>query len=166
MVALTEKEIAKKWHVTSAEVDGYMKRHKWNLKDKKRRQKARRRILASKISHEPGKEISTRTALGEWQVVYGTMRVGGVITFEHTDGTNGNNENYHCVVTIACHEITAVDKVFLDEEEVIFSGQWSTGIRKQDGTIVPAVNKIFKSVSLGTDGQSGNGDLGTNLPDE
>lgn len=55
---------------------------------------------------------NVRQSITSHQIVYGQRRVGGPITF--ISSSNGN-EYLHIIVTVACHEITAIDEVWLNE---------------------------------------------------
>lgn len=185
MTALTEKDLFQKY-VDKDDVSNYLEKHKnmaariQRLKDiaKQKRvkvttlpkyqlniRKIKRAIVQSKIRDETGSNVAVKGSTVEWQIIYGKARVGGVVTFVHT---TSNNDVLHLVVTFACHECESVEKLFLDGEEVIFGAspdpRWSTGIRKKDGTIVPADHKVFMSPSLGHVDQAVNGDLTTQLP--
>lgn len=115
---------------------------------RKRREKA-----AAKI----GKEISGSESAGEWQVIYGKQRVGGVYTFIHTIN---NNQNLLLVITIAGHEVEAVDKIFLDNEELVFGSGFpgtATAPDKYSG-------KVYGQINLGSDAQTALSQLVADAP--
>ena len=166
MTVLTQKEINEQFKPSKDEIDKYFKNHPKLKRTKANTQKIRDRIKASKIVRSPGKEVSFTQSAAEWQMIYGTQKCGGVITFVSTNGTN--HQVLHMVVTIAAHQINSVLKLYLDDEEVIFGAspdpRWSTGIRRTDGTVAAADHKVFMSVTSGTVGQSANADLVGQLP--
>lgn len=54
-----------------------------------------------------------------WDIVYGVMEVGGVVSFVHTSGpASQKHKNLHMIVTLASHEIQCVEAVFFDEYEL------------------------------------------------
>lgn len=69
----------------------------------------------------------------------------------------------HQVITLAAHEIWAVDKLFIDNREVAFGAtpdpRWSTGFFSRGAT-----RHVFMAVQLGTDTQVGQPDLIGQLP--
>jgi len=105
-----------------------------------------------------GSQFAARNAQAPRNVIYGRARVGGVVTFLTTDqGASGNF--LHLFVTLAGHEIDAVEKLYLDDREVIFGGggffpdpRWGAA-----GTIWQDL--VFMGVSTGADDQAANPDL-------
>lgn len=171
MTVLTDKDLKDRFGASDDEITkavrNFQRRHRGKSPNKTQLKRIKERIRASKISMEPGKEFSFKQTIADWQVIYGKCRVPGVLTFVHS---GGNNTNLNLVYTIACHEIEAVDKVFLDGEEVIFGAtpdaRWSTAIRRVDGTTYPADHKVFMAANLGSAGQAAQGDLMTQCPDK
>lgn len=176
MTTLTEDEAIKEY-VDKKDVKEYIARRK-DLSARLQRlkktnlpkyqaniRKIKKAILQAKLKDETGERISVLGSTVEWQVIYGRARVGGALTFAHV---STDNSVLHLFITFAAHEIEAVEKLFLDGEEVIFGAtpdpRWSTGIKKKDNSIVPADHKVFMSVSSGTTSQAVNGDLNTQLP--
>lgn len=166
MTVLTTQEINKQYGATKDEIDKYFKSHPKLQRTKATIRKVKDRIKASKIARSPGKEVSFTQSAAEWQLIYGQAKVGGVITFVSRSGAN--NQILHMVVTIAGHQINSVDKLYLDDQEVVFGAspdpRWSTGIIREDGSVAPAAHKVFMSVSNGAVGQSANADLVGQLP--
>ena len=66
-----------------------------------------------------GTKVSSRQATAPRQIVYGECRVGGTITHIETSGTE--NSILSMVVALAGHEIESLEKVFINDEEVITS---------------------------------------------
>lgn len=129
--------------VSKYEVDRFIKRKSWP--DTRRyRKKARRKIR--RFKDRIGRDISITQADSPWQIIYGRARVGGVFTYARL---RDKRRNLLVVVTIACHQIEAVEKLFLDGEEVAFGGGnvggWATG---------KYANHVFAEVNLGSEHQS------------
>ena len=166
MTVLTSREIRDQFKISKKEIDSYFKRHPRLKRTDANVRKVRELLAIEKGQRQPGKEISFTQAAAERQIIYGETRVGGVITFVAESGDT--HEFHHMVITLAGHEISSIQKLYLDEQEVIFSGPtasgWSTGIRRDDGSIITATNRVFISTTYGTTGQSTNSDLNTNLP--
>ena len=101
-----------------------------------------------------GKDISLREPAGEWQIIYGLMRVGGTYTFAHN---SSDNKYLYQVVTIAAHEVQAIDKVFLDNEEVTFGALPGLATGKFNG-------KVYRQDNLGSAAQSALSSLITDVP--
>jgi len=67
-----------------------------------------------------GYQVTTRGSALDQQIIYGRMRVGGVIVY---DGATGVNNRYlHRVVAFAGHEVESFDEVYLDDEVVEIGG--------------------------------------------
>jgi hypothetical protein len=167
MPFLTDAEIKERYGPSKDEVTDYLKKHR--LKNTRAyRALAVRRLTASKIKKALGKEISGLESNGNWRVIYGRARVGGTISFLHT--TN-NNEQLHIVVTVAGHEIEEIEKLYLDEQEVLFSsnpiGGWSTSIRDNTTNVTRnASNKIFLAVNNGNPSNPAIPELIANCPNK
>ena len=86
--------------------------------------------IAQSLAPNPGREnfnqsaagmmITSRQPIAPWQVIYGRRRVGGVITFLDVTGTD--NEFLHVVITLACHEVDAIEKMYFDGVEIPLDG--------------------------------------------
>jgi hypothetical protein len=63
--------------------------------------------------------LTIRQPVAAHRVIYGRTRVGGTIVFLQT--TN-ENSFLHMVVTIAGHEVDAIEKIFLDDAELTLDG--------------------------------------------
>jgi hypothetical protein len=63
--------------------------------------------------------VTVRQPVAPHQIIYGRTRVGGTTVFlESTQ----SNKFLHIVVTLAGHEIDAVEKVYFDDQEVTLDG--------------------------------------------
>jgi len=167
MAFLTQEEFKKSFGASREDVK------QW-LKDKKlpytrpNRALANRRIVASKIRKTIGKDVASLESAGAWQIIYGETKVGGTITFAHI--TN-NNRDLHLVITLAGHEIEGVQKLYLDDQEVIFGAspdpRWSTSIYDpKTGQSRTADHKVFMEVNDGAIGNPAIADLISTCPDK
>lgn len=124
--------------------------------------KARRKLRRQKKRALPrGKDVTYTQADAPWQIIYGTFKTGGIFSFMYINDTN---KWLNLVVTLACHEINAVTKLFLDDKEVVFGAtpdpRWSTGDFAPNG-----LSKVFMaSNNLGSAGQAVQADLHALLP--
>lgn len=91
-----------------------------------------------------GSTITGRSALSPHQVIYGRTRVGGNIVY--MEGTD-NNRYLHVVVAIAGHEIDAIEKYYLNDEEVTIDGSGNV-------TAGSYANRVRIKSKLGTDNQT------------
>lgn len=96
-----------------------------------------------------GSTVTARSALAPHQVIYGRTRVGGNIVY--MEGTEGN-KYLHVVVAIAGHEIDAIEKYYLNDEEVTIDGSGNV-------TAGSYANKVRIQSKLGTDDQTAFSDL-------
>lgn len=114
---------------------------------------------------EWGRNVSVSQSDGYERVAYGYCRLSGIRSFFTADqGESG--EFSHQYITLTYHEIKQVQKLFLDNQEVEFSGVadssgrplfgWSVG----DTWGLPPIGKVFLSaISRGTTDQLVNSDL-------
>ncbi len=99
---------------------------------------------------QQGTTVTTREAIAPRRVVYGLTRIGGNIVFmEATD----NNKYLHIIIALAGHEINSVEKVFFNDEEVVWNV--STGI-VSSGTYQDVARIRY---ALGTDSQTAYSEL-------
>jgi len=165
MTFLTNREISERYGPTKEEVTEWLKKRR--LKPTRtNRSLAVRRLTASKIKAELGRDITGFDPTGNWQIIYGRALVGGTVTFI-SSGTN--NEYLHLVVTVAGHEIDAIEKLYLDDQEVIFGAspdaRWSTGIYDpRTNTTRTADTKVFMAVNNGNPSNPAISDLIAQLP--
>lgn len=96
-----------------------------------------------------GSTVTGRGALSPHQVIYGRTRVGGNIVY--MEGTDGN-KYLHIVVAIAGHEIDAIEKYYLNDEEVSIDGSGNV-------TAGSYANRVRIKSKLGTDDQTAFSDL-------
>lgn len=106
-----------------------------------------------------GRDISVPDADAYRQVIYGIARVGGTITFIDA---RANNQFTDLIITLSGHEISAVQELYIDKARVVFqsgTSGWSKEFVLPDGTVIPAMNKLFMQPTLGADDQLAIGDL-------
>lgn len=96
-----------------------------------------------------GSTVTSRSALAPHQVIYGRTRVGGNIVY--MEGTEGN-KYLHVVMAIAGHEIDAIEKYYLNDEEVAIDGSGNV-------TAGSYANRVRIQYKLGTDDQTAFSDL-------
>ena len=67
--------------------------------------------------------ISVRQPVAAHRVIYGQIRVGGVITFLHA---TDDNKHLHQMVTIAGHELNSIGQIYLDDKPASVSSNTVT----------------------------------------
>jgi hypothetical protein len=88
------------------------------------------KLLAPKMPSFADSSLSDRSQLvrnpiSARTIVYGKTRVSGTIVYLSTTGTK--NEYLHIVLTLAGHEIEAIDEVYFNDELVPLTGNTPTG---------------------------------------
>lgn len=159
-------EVKKRTPLPEGSVLRFLKRHhlrqtRANVVKARAALRKRRDKAAAKI----GKEISGSESAGEWQVIYGLQRIGGVYTFIHTfpaAPAANSNQNLALVVTIAGHEINSVEKIFFDGEEVVF-GSGFPGLATSPSKYAA---KVYAQINFGTDAQTALSQLVADAPDK
>lgn len=81
--------------------------------------------LTPKPKVKSGTLFNAKEPAGAAEIVYGKVRKGGTITYLETSGTN--NKYLHMFITLAGHEVEAIDEIYLNDEVVGFTGGGSTG---------------------------------------
>ncbi len=155
---LSDPVIPRPAKVQKAAVDKWIKRHGLkNTQDNRTRAKERIRENRRRKTLPTGREISTIDAVQSWQVVYGRAVIGGQYIFRKGDKSSGY---YDLVIALACHEIDAIEKLFLDGNEIQFGAspdpRWAVG---------RYANRVFMTGALGTEDQSVMGELNARYPD-
>ncbi len=91
-----------------------------------------------------GRTITGRQVVSPWRVIYGKIRVGGVMTFLHVTGTK--KEFLHIVITISGHEVEEIGLMYFDGVLVPVDGSGNaTG---------KFLNHVHVEKNLGTDTQA------------
>jgi len=98
-----------------------------------------------------GYQVNQRGSALDHQIIYGRMRVGGVVVY---DGTTGSSNKYlHRVIAYTGHEIESFDQIFVNDDVVgLDSNGFVNSGQPYDGFI-----RIKKH--LGTDDQLADSDL-------
>lgn len=89
-----------------------------------------------------GYQVTQRGSALDHQIVYGRMRVGGVIVF---DGTTGNNNKFlHRVLAFTGHEIESFDEIWINDAKVTRLG--SSGYEYSGSYFDDSLNSLEFSV--------------------
>ena len=115
------------------------------------------KLLAPKMPSFSDSSLSnrsqaTRNPISARSIVYGKCRVSGTIVYLSTTGTK--NEFLHIVVTLAGHEIQAIDEVYFNDELVPLTGTSNT---PDAGSFYNGVARINKK--RGVPGDTADADL-------
>jgi len=110
------------------------------------------RALAPKadMSQMRGLMANTRGATDPQQLVYGTVRKGGTITYLESTGTT--NEYLHMILVLAGHEVNAIGDIYINDEVATLDG--SGFVTSQNWN-----SKIRVKKHLGTSTQTTDADL-------
>lgn len=83
---------------------------------------------ADPVLQSEGRLVNVRQPTAPWQVIYGRARVGGVITYiEATPGDTFDNGLLNLVITLAGHEVDAVESIWFDDEQIPLDGTTANG---------------------------------------
>lgn len=109
------------------------------------------RVLAKKRKGAKGPggfEITTQDSNAEWQIIYGTVKVGGVFSLVHV---NSNNQNLHLIITLTGSELNNITSVWFDDDEIVWNGSagWVTS-----GKYAQYGNRVYLAKNSGTLNQS------------
>lgn len=96
-----------------------------------------------------GTTVTGRNPIAPRQIIYGRTRAGGNIVY--MEGTD-SNKYLHIVIALAGHEIDAIEKVYFNDEEVVFDGSGNVTTGKY-------ANRVRIKTALGTDDQVAFADL-------
>ena len=98
-----------------------------------------------------GYQINAKGSALDHQIIYGKMRVGGVIVFD--EATGNNNKFLHRIIAYAGHEIQEFNEIYINDEVITLDGSGNvTSPSRYNGFI--RINK-----HLGTSGQAADSDL-------
>lgn len=67
-----------------------------------------------------GYQVTTRGSALDHQIIYGRMRVGGVIVYDKTTGIN--NKYLHRVIAFTGHEVESFDEIYINDEVITLGG--------------------------------------------
>lgn len=96
-----------------------------------------------------GTTVTGRSPVAPRQIIYGRTRVGGNIVY--MEGTD-SNKYLHIVIALAGHEIDAIEKVYFNDEEIVFDGNGAV-------TTGSYADKVRVKYALGTSTQTAFSDL-------
>jgi hypothetical protein len=101
------------------------------------------------VTAEQGLIFNARDPAAPQQIVYGKVRKGGYITY--VESTGSDNKFLHMILTLAGHEVNAINKVFINDEEVtIGADHFVSDSRWKDGNN----KKVYIRKFLGADNQN------------
>ena len=97
-------------------------------------------------------------------IIYGKTKVGGVVVYNESTGTN--NKFLHRIITVAGHEVESFERIYIDDAYIDFSNLGTSGnvasVVDPDGTTSDRYNnKLRIQVAYGTPTQAANADLVT-----
>lgn len=151
--------------VTRKEIRQHLKQNELPI-TKVNIRKARRKLRREKKRALPrGKDISYAQSDANFQIIYGRMKVGGIISFLYIDPTT---KHLHLVLTYASHEVNAVKGLYLDDKQVTFpngTDRWCNGDFAPLDSNGVAQSKVFMGAqNKGSTTQTANADLVGQLP--
>lgn len=82
--------------------------------------------VAQAITGNPGMPVTLRQTAANRQIIYGQMRVGGIIIYESTTGSSHDQRNF--VIVLASHVCDSIVNAYLDGRQVYWHGSgagWS-----------------------------------------
>jgi hypothetical protein len=72
--------------------------------------------------------LTIRQAVAPWQVIYGQMRVGGIITYMEVSSYGGASNNIlNIVITLAGHAVDSIGEIWFNDEIVPLDGAYPNG---------------------------------------
>lgn len=95
-------------------------------------------------------------------IIYGKTKVGGVVVYNESTGTN--NKFLHRIIAVAGHEVESFERIYIDDAYIDFSNLGTSGnvasVVDPDGTTSDRYNnKLRIQVAYGTPTQAANADL-------
>lgn len=76
--------------------------------------------IAQALTQNRGMGITTRQAAALRQIIYGEQRVGGVVIYQSTTGSEHDQYNY--IIVLAGHEVDSFVNLYLDGRQVYWQG--------------------------------------------
>lgn len=111
--------------------------------------------LMPDIEGQKGLLTNTRDAAAPQDIVYGEVRKGGSITY--LEATGDDNEYLHMILTLAGHEISSIDQIYLNDQEVTISS--STNFVTTSDWVNDSEPKVYIRKFLGSPNQNIYSDL-------
>lgn len=148
LIAPEAKKDADKYKVTKDEINAWLTKRRLPLNKVSLRRKARSAIRKrkEKQSLPKGKDVSFTQTDAPMQIIYGTVRVGGVFSLIHL---TRRNRWLNTIITVAGHEVESIEGVYLDDQWVEFTGNWAINTFAPNGD-----SKVFLDKNLGSDSQA------------
>jgi hypothetical protein len=122
-----------------------------DLAKAKIRKRKRRELLPK------GRDISFNQTDAPYQIIYGEVIVGGIITFLNE---SSNRQRLHHIITLAGHQINSIESLYIDGNRVTFgsaisgTAQWANGGVKPDGSSIDYSNLVRIAFASGSTSQS------------
>lgn len=128
------------------------------------RQQAKKALSA--LNSMQARALTVRDPVATRSIVYGRARVGGVMVYASTSGTG--NKYLNIVVAHANHECDAVERFFLNNDEVFVDGSGVvTSATDQQGNSTTKYNgKVRVKIHLGAASQTYDTDLNAEVGSE
>jgi hypothetical protein len=162
-VAKTDDRFGPAFQKSHPKIAQYFRNHpnlklKWNSEGVQKARRALEKHKRKRHKNNPKKPTDIDSA-APWQVLYGTVRTGGTITFKHI---SENEQFYYLVITLAGHEIDAVEAIHFGKQTINFAGSLV------DGAEPPVGSKwrgyVFAELRRGTETQTALTQLREDLP--
>jgi hypothetical protein len=102
-----------------------------------------------------GRTISARVPISPREIVYGSVRKGGVIVFLHSTG--GSDEFLHVVIVLAAHRIQSIGTVYFDgipaiDGNGVALGRWAESVDTVEKALGGQTSNPFPALSQQTAG--------------
>ena len=113
-----------------------------------------------------GYTVNSRGSNLDHQVIYGKMRVGGVIVFDGTTGSN--NKFFHRVLAVAGHEVESFEEIYINDAKVTQLDPDGNVAQVQlpNGDLSSRYNNVLRlKLKTGTSDQAADTDLVNEVPD-
>lgn len=90
-----------------------------------------------------------------WQILYGDVRTGGLVSLAHMSGPAADPHRYaHIIITVAAHEINRIVAVYFDDYQV----EWDTDLSTRPTGVINAggifTGLVQMQINYGSDGQN------------
>ncbi len=102
--------------------------------------------IADALTGNRGMNISTRTAAGLRQIIYGMQRVGGTIVYKSTTGAGGSGGNYvmNFVIAVAADTIDSFINIYLDGRQLYFAHELRRPLRHGEKIFVGRLTRFVE----------------------
>ena len=113
-----------------------------------------------------GYTVNNRGSNLDHQVIYGKMRVGAVIVFDGTTGSN--NKFFHRVLAVAGHEVESFEEIYINDAKVtqLDPDGNVAQVELPNGDLSSRYNNVLRlKLKTGTSDQAADTDLVNEVPD-